>query len=247
MQRAGAAVAAEVMLRYRDALSAGVLVLAGPGNNGGDAWVVARALDAAGARVRVVEPVVAKTPDAKAERALALPTLDPHHVVSGEIPEGFDRGEQLIVDGLLGTGATGEPRGLIADALAAARAMRSRGAIIVALDIPSGLDATTGEGAALPADLTLTFGTMKRAHVLDREVCGGIAVLDIGLGPYVDVGDNAPMLVDELWVAPRIPAITPNAHKGTRKKLAIIGGAGGMAGAAMLRAPARPPSRNRMR
>jgi NAD(P)H-hydrate epimerase len=238
MQRAGAAAAAEVMLRYRDALSAGVLVLAGPGNNGGDAWVVARALSAAGARVRVVEPVVAKTPDATAERALALPTLDPAHVVSGEVPEAFDCGEQLIVDGLLGTGATGEPRGLIADALAAARSMRARGAIIVALDIPSGLDATTGEGDALSADLTLTMGTMKRAHVLNREVCGGIAVLDIGLGPYVDVGDGAPMLVDELWAAPRIPVIAPSAHKGTRKKLAIIGGASGMAGAAILAARA---------
>jgi NAD(P)H-hydrate epimerase len=238
MQRAGAAAAAEVMLRYRDALSAGVLVLAGPGNNGGDAWVVARALSVAGADVRVVEPVVAKTPDAKEERALALRTIDAAYVVSGEIPEGFDRGERLIVDGLLGTGATGEPRGLIAGALTAARAMRARGATVIALDIPSGLDATTGEGSALSADLTLTFGTMKRAHVLNREVCGGIVVLDIGLGPYVDVGDSAPMLVDELWVAPRIPVIAPSAHKGTRKKLAIIGGAGGMAGAAILAARA---------
>jgi hydroxyethylthiazole kinase-like uncharacterized protein yjeF len=238
MQRAGAAAAAETMLRYRDALSAGVLVLAGPGNNGGDAWVVARALSAAGARVRVVEPIVAKTNDASAERALAIPTLDAAQIVSGEIPEAFDRGELLIVDGLLGTGATGEPRGLIADALAAARAMRTRGATVVALDIPSGLDATTGEGTALPADLTLTFATIKRAHVLNREVCGAIAVLDIGLGSYADIGDGAPMLVDELWAAPRVPAIAPSAHKGTRKKLAIVGAASGMAGAAILAARA---------
>src|SRR6185295_17042333 len=125
MQRAGSAAAAEIMLRYRDALASGVLVLAGPGNNGGDAWVVARALDAAGARVRVIEPVAAKTPDAAAERALALDVLDPARVVSAELPEAFDQGEGLVIDGLLGTGGSGNPRGLVSDALDRARQMRA--------------------------------------------------------------------------------------------------------------------------
>jgi NAD(P)H-hydrate epimerase len=90
----------------------------------------------------------------------------------------------------------------------------------------------------LAADLTLTFGTLKRAHVVNREQCGTVVALDIGLGGHVDVGDGAPMLVDELWVAPRVPRIGAASHKGTRKKLAIIGGADGMAGATILAARA---------
>jgi hydroxyethylthiazole kinase-like uncharacterized protein yjeF len=237
MQRAGSAAAAEIVLRYRDALASGVLVLAGPGNNGGDAWVVARALDAAGARVRVVEPVPAKTEDAIAERALALEGLTAERVASGPL-DALDHGEALVVDGLLGTGASGEPRGALGEALEAARRMRDRGATVVALDVPSGLDASTGAGGVVHADLTLTFATLKRGHLINRAACGSVVVLDIGLGAHAGIADGAPMFVDELWVAPRIPTIEADAHKGVRKKLAIVGGARGMAGASVLAARA---------
>src|SRR6478736_10019144 len=72
MQRAGAAVAAELALRFGDAAERGIVIATGPGNNGGDGWVVAHALHAAGVRVRVVECVAPRTPDAIAERGVAI-------------------------------------------------------------------------------------------------------------------------------------------------------------------------------
>jgi hydroxyethylthiazole kinase-like uncharacterized protein yjeF len=238
MQRAGAAAAAEIALRYRDRLLSGVLVLAGPGNNGGDAWVVARALATSGARVRVIEPIAAKTPDAMAERSLALEVFTTTDVLN-VVPESLDTGEALIVDGLLGTGGSGEPRGDIARLITLATATRTRAAM-VALDLPSGLDASTGAAheVVVRADLTLSFGTVKRGHVVNRDVCGTIVVLDIGLGSHASLDDGAPLLVDEAWVGARLPEISASAHKGVRKKLAIVGGAPGMAGATVLAARA---------
>jgi NAD(P)H-hydrate epimerase len=118
--------------------------------------------------------------------------------------------------------------------------MRRRGAVVIALDVPSGLDASTGvaRGAVVKADLTLSFGTIKRGHLMNRDVCGAIAVLDIGLGAHALLDDNAPLLVDEAWMAAKLPTIAASAHKGARKKIAIVGGATGMAGAAMLAARA---------
>ena len=237
MQRAGAACASEIALRYAERLTGGVLVAAGPGNNGGDAWVVARALAATGVRVRVVEPVAAKTDDARAEAALARASA---RIDVGSDSAPIDRGEALVIDGLLGTGSHGSPRGDIATIVNGINAMHDRGAIVVAIDVPSGVDASTGaaDGAFVHADLTLTFGTMKRGLLARREACGAIAVLDIGLGPHADLSDGAAELIDERWVSASTPAISSEAHKGTRKKLAIVGGASGMAGASVLAARA---------
>ena len=233
MQRAGAAAAAEIALRLPRMLARGVCIFAGPGNNGGDAWVVARALATTGVAVSVVEPIPARTPDAVAERALALPSVTVERSLNNAAAAA------VIVDGLLGTGAEGAPRGAIADAVAAIEESRSRGAYVVALDLPTGVDATSGASAgAVTADLTLTFGTVKRGQLVARQACGAIVVLDIGLGVHAARDDGAPTIVDEAWVARHLPPIAADAHKGTRKKLAIIGGARGMAGAAVLAARA---------
>jgi len=235
MQRAGAAAASEIGLRFRDRLDSGALILAGPGNNGGDAWVIARALHAAGAPVRIVEPVAAASPDARAERALTLEALGKDAVVA--IDDAHASGEAIVVDGLLGTGSTGAPRGDIARAIVACESARGRGARVIAVDVPSGLDASTGDtpGDLAHADLTLTFGTVKRGQLVNRESCGTIVVLDIGLNAS-NPGPLGPQLVDESWVAAQLPPIAWDAHKGTRKKLLIIGGARGMAGASVLAA-----------
>jgi ADP-dependent NAD(P)H-hydrate dehydratase / NAD(P)H-hydrate epimerase len=235
MQRAGAAAATEIALRYRSRLSAGVLVFTGPGNNGGDGWVVARALAVTGVRVRVVEALPAKSPDAVAERALATSSVE---VISWH--DGFEAStEGIVVDALLGTGSSGAPRGPIASAVAAINAARRRGAIVVAIDLPTGVDASTGDATGgIDATLTVTFGTVKRGHLVARQACGAITVVDIGLGDHADRGDGAPTIVEQRWVAAHVPRIAADAHKGTRRKLAIIGGASGMAGATILAARA---------
>jgi len=230
MQRAGAAAAAEIVRAFGDAIAHGVAVFAGPGNNGGDAWVVAAALAAVGISVRVVEVAEAKTDDARAERQTARALIDARE------PSGA---EGVVVDGILGTGSSGAPRGAIADAIRRIGDLRGAGARVVALDVPSGLDASTGAGdVTVMADLTITFATMKRGALMRRDRCGRIIVVDIGLGTHAALDDGAATLVDRAWVASRVPAIAVDAHKGTRRRVAIVGGTEGMAGAAILAARA---------
>jgi hydroxyethylthiazole kinase-like uncharacterized protein yjeF len=240
MQRAGAATAAEIALRLRPRLRAGVLVLAGPGNNGGDAWVTAGALAAAGVRVRVCEPVPATTDDARAERESARSSVEIASVEATALASGdFYRGEGIVIDGLLGTGTSGAPRGSIAAAVAGMRVIRDRGAAIVALDLPTGVDATSGQmHQPARAELTFTYGTLKRGHLVARAACGRIIVVDIGLGVHATLDDGAPLAVNGRWVASHVPEFAADAHKGTRKKLAIVGGGAGMSGAAILAARA---------
>jgi ADP-dependent NAD(P)H-hydrate dehydratase / NAD(P)H-hydrate epimerase len=223
MQRAGAAAAAEIAHRFPELLSRGALVLAGPGNNGGDGWVIARALAATGVDVAVWSPEPARSTDCIAERELALPAVREANAYSGE---------GIVVDALLGTGFSGGPRGKMAEALESIVLARNRGPVVVAVDLPSGLDATTGahQGAA-PADLTLTFGAFKRGHLVARGLCGTMAALDIGFLADERIGIQ---LADARWVRARLPAITAESHKGTRKKLVLHGGAPGMAGAVIL-------------
>ncbi|MEP6692150.1 MAG: NAD(P)H-hydrate dehydratase [Gemmatimonadaceae bacterium] len=227
MQRASAAAASQIAERYGDAMASGVLVLAGPGNNGGDAWGVARLLAARGARVCVHQAGEPRGDDARAERDDALR--------DGTIAAGIER-PGLVVDGLLGTGARGEPRGAVADGIRRANAARDHGASIVALDVPSGIDATTGEATlAVRAHCTLTFATVKRGLLVARGNAGRIVALDIGVA---DAGHGAPRLADGAWVRAHVPPFAADAHKGTRKKIAIVGGHLGMAGAPMLAARA---------
>lgn len=228
MERAGRAAAAEIVRRFRMALPAGVAVFTGPGNNGGDGWVVARCLAELGFPATVIEAAEPKTDEAQdAEQAAGLPAVAVEGPPSlGDAP--------IIIDALLGTGVTGAPRGTIASAIEIVNNARTDGAVVIALDIPSGLDATTGmHELCIEADVTITFGVVKRGHLLARDACGEVVVLDIGLVSSPQL-ESLPLLVDRRWVAERVPDIPPDAHKGTRGRVVIVAGGAGMAGAAIL-------------
>ena len=228
MQRAGEAAAAAILRAYPEVVGATVNVYAGPGNNGGDGWIVARALSEAGARVFVREAGDPRSDESRAARDRARPD-----VTSGESADA-----RLIIDALLGVGSRGEPRGEIAVCIEGIARARAGGAVVVALDTPSGVDSDSGASAhAVRADLTLTFGTLKRGLAIARGSAGRIIVLDIALDPSA-AHDTMPRLIDARWVRTQVPPILADAHKGTRGKLLIIGGQPGMAGAPMLAARA---------
>jgi len=225
MRRAGDGAARLICHSFESRLHEGVAIFTGPGNNGGDGWVVARSLVAAGVPVTLVEAVAAKSADAIAAKGNA--GKDIH---SGPAPAKAG----IVVDALLGTGAKGQPREEIAEAMRRIRDLKKDGAAVVSLDLPTGLDATTGAHEdSLVADMTITFGNVKRGQLLARDLCGEIVALDIGLGDP-DADDRTPELIDHDWVASRVPPIRYDVHKGKRGKLAVVSGGPGMPGAAIL-------------
>jgi hydroxyethylthiazole kinase-like uncharacterized protein yjeF len=206
MERAGAA-AAELAARLVSEREKDVLVLAGPGNNGGDARVVARLL---GERFHRV--TLATTP--------------------AEVPEG--KRWSLVVDGLFGIGLARDVEGDFAKLVDLANAQRCP---VLALDIPSGIASDTGRvlGRAVRATHTVTFIALKPGLLtLDGpDHCGALTVAPLGL-------DTAKLLAPTGWVAEAetfLNLLSPrprNFHKGLAGSVAILGGAAGMTGAALL-------------
>jgi NAD(P)H-hydrate epimerase len=204
MERAGAAVARAVLERYPEAEE--IAVVAGGGANGGDARIAGRILGEAGKSVRVV--------DAK----------------SGEDDLGYP---DLIVDGLFGTGFTGEPRD---DAKALIDAMNA-GPEVVAVDLPSGVDASTGEVVweAVEADHVVTFHGLK----VGLEVAPGafhapfVEIADIGLAEGKTKSWLATAELLDL-----IPRRAPGDNKYTAGSVLVVGGSPGYTGALCLSARA---------
>lgn len=225
MESAGRAAAVVLARRFAGALGRGVVIAAGTGNNGGDGWVLARALRRQGARVWVASAPGTRSPlcAAAAERARAEGVA--------ELPaDGPWPAPGLAVDALLGTGARGAPRPPVAALLERLRDLQLP---IVALDGPTGLDLGTGVvHATARADLSITFGGVRRGHLLARDEAGEIVVVDIGhpaAGPL-------PLLVSSDWASRHFPRFRADAHKGTRGRVVVLGGAPGMSGALRLAA-----------
>jgi len=226
MECAGRATAALITDRFSIDIAKGVLVAAGTGNNGGDGWVLARALHRAGVAVWVAPLAGAQSPlcKAAAERALG-------EGVRQLAPDGPWPAMGLVIDALLGTGARGAPRAPVA---ALAERIAELRVPLVAIDGPTGLDLGTGVVHAAPkADVTVTFGGVRRGHLLARDETGRLIVVDIGHPPPAP---EWPRLVDDGWAARHVPAFTAATHKGERGRVVLLGGAPGMSGAIRLAA-----------
>jgi hydroxyethylthiazole kinase-like uncharacterized protein yjeF len=231
MVLAGKAIARAARELARDT-GAPILLVAGPGNNGGDAWVAAAELRSAFNRVMVlelaaVEPKAAEAREARARFAAA----------GGEIVHEWPNVvPSLVVDGLLGLGLTRDVEASFADVIAR---INAAGTPVLSIDVPSGVDADSGRvrGAAVRATRTLTFLADKPGlHTLDGpEHAGDVVLDDLGATQEVAAAARGQLLSPEsarAW----LPQRRPNAHKGSSGSVAIIGGSRGMVGAALLAA-----------
>ncbi|HKG32684.1 MAG TPA: NAD(P)H-hydrate dehydratase [Gemmatimonadales bacterium] len=227
MESAGRAVAVVLSDRYARLLRTGVLVAAGPGNNGGDGWVLARALH------RLEVPVwVASSPPASelCERMARLARAEGVREVS---PDGPWPIVALAVDALLGTGASGAPRPAMASLVERIHDLEIP---VLAIDGPTGVDLSTGVVyGPIRADLTVTFGGLRRGHVLARDEVGNVVVVDIGL-PTPDPA--WPTLITDAQAVEWLHRLQARDHKGTRGRVVIVGGAAGMTGAIRMAARA---------
>lgn len=240
MENAGRAVAR--LLTDRHPRPGTALVIAGTGNNGGDGFVAARHLAAAGWKVTVWLAGTEEklTPDSaiyfRVCRNMGLTIIRDEEGRRDELARRIE-GADAIVDALLGTGIRGEVRPRALELIRLVNEHR-RG-VVVAVDVPSGADTDTG--ALLPdairADWTVTFAYPKWCHYLRpaAEYCGEVIVADIGIprsaaehrSPAARVND--PSWWGE-WLRPR----SRWSHKGTYGHLLVVGGARGMLGAAVL-------------
>jgi len=201
----------------RIAAGRSVTVLCGPGNNGGDGYVIARRLSEAGNRVEVVAPIEPRTDAAKEAR----------DAYGGKVrTSGGGVGGGVFVDALFGSGLT---RALEAEHKLLMRDLAASHAIPVAIDVPSGISSDTGEALneRLPAfDVTLSLGAWKFAHFLvpGRDLMGEKRLVPIGIAPVDDAA--------HLIARPHMASLPSETHKYKRGLVAIAGGT--MPGAAIL-------------
>lgn len=233
MERAGRA-AARIALGLLAALPAPrpPLILAGPGNNGGDAFVVARLLRQAG-----LAPVVVFAGESDALAPDARSAHDAWLADGGSVTDDIPQettGFGLAIDGLFGIGLTRPIEGRHATLVARLNGLACP---ILALDIPSGLDSETGRvlGIAVRATHTATFIALKPGLLtLDGpDYCGNISVHDLDLADHVRLAQDGSTVATSLFESNLRPR-PRNSHKGSYGSVGILGGAAGMAGAALL-------------
>ncbi|MCO8275751.1 NAD(P)H-hydrate dehydratase [Actinoplanes sp. TRM 88003] len=234
MQRAAAGLARRCALLLEASggvYGARVLLLVGSGDNGGDTLYAGAALARRGAQVRalLLRPERVHLAGLQALRAAGGFTVR-------ELPENAD----LVLDGIVGIGASGGLRAPAAALVKRLDGLRGRSgarAAVVAVDVPSGVAVDTGDvpGEAVTADVTVTFGCLKPAHVVGPAAvhCGQVELVDIGLGPAMRA-DPALSVPDAADVAQWWPQPGPASDKYTRGVVGIATGSATYPGAALL-------------
>ncbi|MYD27906.1 MAG: NAD(P)H-hydrate dehydratase [Dehalococcoidia bacterium] len=243
MEEAGLASAQEAWMLLGTLEGRQIVVLAGPGNNGGDGLVAARHLHDWGAEVVVVAPR-GRSEDSNLEQL----TVREVAVVQGEdVLAALERmrDADLVVDALLGVGKarpleSGEPIGEALAVLAEARA-GSQPPKVLAVDLPTGLDADGGgvDDLTVAADVTVTFGLPKVGmyQAMGSGVVGRVQVVDIGI-PAEAMEAAALELITSRWTREALPARPEDANKGTFGKVLVVGGCSRYRGAPALAATA---------
>lgn len=245
MENAGLAVAEWVRSHERNLVGMGIVVLVGPGNNGGDGLAAARHLDAWGGRVTVClcsdDPSHLRSAASLRERGATVIRLTDADA-QGRLREALHLAH-IALDTILGTGRSrpiagpmGDALDLLTDARAENESLR-----IAAVDLPTGLDANTGsvDPKTVPSDATLTLGYPKVGlfRFPGAEYTGRVETLDIGTPPGLDEGAALELMMDD-WGRAALPPRTMDAHKGTFGKALVVGGSRNYVGAPYLAAAA---------
>lgn len=234
MEKAGAAVAAAALRFYPDALR--FAIFCGPGNNGGDGYVVARLLQENGAPVEIFhlgDPNKLKGDAARAKGACTLKGRDIGHYLPQQ--------DDIVIDGLFGAGLARDVPPDVADLI---RKVEKTNIPVIAIDLPSGLDGRTGAvlGAAFRAAHTVTFMTRKPGHLLmpGRELCGELEVFDIGIPGRIISAQTSGLVAENTPAAWRtaMPAEQVETHKYKRGHLVVFSGEASKTGAARMSATA---------
>ncbi|MFE7774250.1 NAD(P)H-hydrate dehydratase [Streptomyces sp. NPDC057445] len=228
MQRAAAGLAAAAAGLLGRVYGARVVLLVGSGDNGGDTLYAGARLVRRGARVDAVLLAPGRAHRAglaALEKAGGRVADDPYEALAVA---------DLVLDGITGIGGHG---GLRPDAVPVARAARGSGAAVVAVDLPSGIEADTGQvvGEALRADATVTFGTYKPGLLIDpgRGYAGAVRLVDIGLEPHLPSVPDVEAL-QHADVAQLLPVPAAESDKYRRGVVGIVAGSARYPGAAVL-------------
>lgn len=240
MENAGRAVAEAAREMLGDLRGKSIVIAAGPGNNGGDGFVAARHVANA-----LGVPWIHYFGDRKTARGDSLANIDIAERMGIDIIESdldrfraYCQNADLIIDALLGTGTKGDlrdPYPAVIDAI------NESACPVLAVDIPSGVNADTGAvtGRAVAADRTVTFGLPKIGLLTGAgAACSGqVTVADIGIPLQAVVKANLNTVVPDGWdVAQRLPPRRADSHKGDFGHLAVVAGSAGLTGAATLAA-----------